>query len=71
VDAGAIARDGVTELGAILLGHAPGREGGEITVFDSTGLAVQDLAVARLVYERYREEPGAPAFDGIVEISLT
>src|SRR5688572_5892558 len=40
VDAGSIARDGVTELGAILLGDAAGREGDdEITVFDSTGLA--------------------------------
>jgi alanine dehydrogenase len=61
----------VTELGHILLGDAPGRESpDEITVFDSTGLAVQDLAVAALVYERYREEPDAPAFEGVVEISL-
>ena len=61
----------VTELGHILLGDAPGRASSdEITVFDSTGLAVQDLAVAALVYERYRAEPDAPAFDGVVEISL-
>jgi alanine dehydrogenase len=71
VEAGSIARENVTELGHILLGDAPGRESpDEITVFDSTGLAVQDLAVATLVYERYREEPDAPAFDGVVEISL-
>ena len=38
----------VTELGRILLGEAGGRaQADEITVFDSTGLAVQDLAVAR------------------------
>jgi alanine dehydrogenase len=56
VDGGSIARDDVTELGDILLGNAPGRESGdEITVFDSTGLAVQDLAVAALVYERADE----------------
>jgi alanine dehydrogenase len=71
VDTGSIARDDVTELGAILLGKAPGRESGdEVTVFDSTGLAVQDLAVAALVYERYREDPGAAAFDGVVEVDL-
>jgi alanine dehydrogenase len=71
VEAGSIARENVTELGHILLGDAPGRESpDEITVFDSTGLAVQDLAVAARVYERYREEPDAPAFDGVIEISL-
>ena len=70
VDAGSIAREGVTELGAILLGDAPGREGDEITVFDSTGLAVQDLAVAALVYKGYRSQPDAPAFDGVIEIDL-
>jgi hypothetical protein len=31
---------------------------------------VQDLAVAALVYERYRAETDAPAFDGVVEIEL-
>jgi alanine dehydrogenase len=70
-DAGTIARDDVTELGAILLGAAPARESvDEITVFDSTGLAVQDLAVASLVYEGYRSAPRAPAFDGVIEIDL-
>ncbi|HXV56311.1 MAG TPA: ornithine cyclodeaminase family protein [Gaiellaceae bacterium] len=71
VDEGKLGRDGVTELGRILVGEAPGREGaGAITVFDSTGLAVQDLAVAALVYERYRSEPDAPAFAGVVEVEL-
>jgi alanine dehydrogenase len=71
VDAGSIAREGVTELGAILLGDAPGRTSpDEITVFDSTGLAVQDLAVAALVYKGYRSQPDAPAFDGVIEIDL-
>jgi alanine dehydrogenase len=71
VDAGSLTRDDVTELGAILLGDLAGRQSPEeITVFDSTGLAVQDLAVAVLVYEGYRSKPGAPAFDGVVEISL-
>jgi ornithine cyclodeaminase len=41
------------ELGALLLGEAPfSRGAGDITVFDMTGLALQDLTVARLIYER-------------------
>jgi alanine dehydrogenase len=47
--AGVVARDDVTELGAVLLGAADGRRmAGEITLFDSTGLAIQDLAVAKV-----------------------
>jgi alanine dehydrogenase len=52
VEAGAIARDDVTELGAVLSGQAEGRRSaGESTVFDSTGLAIQDLAIALAAYE--------------------
>ncbi|HKQ68306.1 MAG TPA: ornithine cyclodeaminase family protein [Polyangiaceae bacterium] len=39
-------------LGEVLAGKKKGREGDEITIFDSTGLAIQDLAVARHVYGR-------------------
>jgi len=47
VDAGLIGRADVTQLGAVLAGDADGRtSAGEITTFDSTGLAIQDLAVA-------------------------
>jgi ornithine cyclodeaminase/alanine dehydrogenase-like protein (mu-crystallin family) len=71
VDAGTLGRDDVTELGRILLGEAPGRAADdEITVFDSTGLAVQDLAVAALVYERWRADADDPAFAGVVEVEL-
>jgi ornithine cyclodeaminase/alanine dehydrogenase-like protein (mu-crystallin family) len=50
VEAGAISRDDVTELGAVLTGEAAGRRSpDEITVFDSTGLAIQDLAIALAV----------------------
>jgi ornithine cyclodeaminase/alanine dehydrogenase-like protein (mu-crystallin family) len=47
-------REEVTELGAVLAGTAAGRsaDDGEITVFDSTGLAIQDLAVALAALER-------------------
>ncbi|NPC57693.1 ornithine cyclodeaminase family protein [Caenimonas soli] len=41
------------ELGTLLLGEAPFfRAAGDVTVFDMTGLALQDLTVARLIYER-------------------
>jgi alanine dehydrogenase len=56
VEAGAIAREDVTELGTVLAGLAPGRESpGEITSFDSTGLAIQDLAIALAAMERSGE----------------
>jgi ornithine cyclodeaminase/alanine dehydrogenase-like protein (mu-crystallin family) len=43
----------VTQLGAVLAGDAPGRAGADdITVFDSTGLAIQDLAIALVAIER-------------------
>ena len=47
-----LSRDAIhATLGEIVAGLGPGRESDdEITVFDSTGLAVQDVALARLVY---------------------
>ncbi len=39
------------ELGQVVCGRTPGRQSDDdITVFDSTGLAIQDLACAALVY---------------------
>jgi alanine dehydrogenase len=56
VAAGVIGREDVTELGAVLTGAAAGRLAQEdITVFDSTGLAIQDLAVAIAAYTRADE----------------
>jgi alanine dehydrogenase len=56
VDAGAVAREDVTELGAVLAGDAEGRRSDdEATVFDSTGLAIQDLAIALAAMERVEE----------------
>jgi alanine dehydrogenase len=41
------------ELGEVIVGLKPGRTSDEeITIFDSTGLAIQDVASAHLVYER-------------------
>jgi len=52
VEAGRITREQVTELGAVLTGAAPGRvSGDEITLFDSTGLAIQDVALCLAVLE--------------------
>jgi alanine dehydrogenase len=54
--AGKIGREDVTQLGDVLTGDAQGRQSDDdITIFDSTGLAVQDLAVAALVYESANE----------------
>ncbi len=42
--------------GEIIVGHKPGRRDAEaITVFDSTGLAIEDVATARLVYEKAKQ----------------
>jgi ornithine cyclodeaminase/alanine dehydrogenase-like protein (mu-crystallin family) len=43
----------VTELGAVLVGDADGRRSaGDITLFDSTGLAIQDLAIAKVALSK-------------------
>ena len=53
VAAGRIEGDDVTMLGDVLAGTAEGRRSGdEITLFDSTGLAIQDLAIALAALER-------------------
>ena len=56
VEAGVLARDDVSQLGDVLIGTAEGRKSDEdITVFDSTGLAIQDLAIALAALERADE----------------
>ncbi len=44
------------KLGDVIIGNAKGREGDEITIFDSTGLAVQDVVTAGMIYRRDREQ---------------
>jgi ornithine cyclodeaminase/alanine dehydrogenase-like protein (mu-crystallin family) len=52
VEAGKLERERVVQLGDVLAGSAPGRQGDEeITTFDSTGLAIQDLAIALAALE--------------------
>jgi alanine dehydrogenase len=65
VHANVLGEEDVTELGAVLAEEAPGRRSdGDITVFDSTGLAIQDLAVALAALER------ASTVAGVTEIEL-
>jgi len=63
VEGGRLTREQVTELGAVLAGEADGRRGDdEITTFDSTGLAIQDLAIALAAIER-RDELDLPLLE--------
>jgi alanine dehydrogenase len=56
VEAGLLGRDDVAQLGDVLIGNAEGRQSArDITVFDSTGLAIQDLAIALAAMERAGE----------------
>jgi len=56
LDAGLMTRAAVhAELGQVIVGRRPGRASAEeITIFDSTGTALQDVAAAAMVYERAR-----------------
>jgi alanine dehydrogenase len=56
VEAGLLRREQVTQLGDVLAGTAEGRRSADDrTVFDSTGLAIQDLAIALAAVERAEE----------------
>jgi alanine dehydrogenase len=56
VKAGLITRERVTELGAVLAGEEPGRrDDSDVMLLDSTGLAIQDLAIALAAVERAPE----------------
>ena len=58
VEAGLVGRGDVTDLGAVLAGEVAAPSGGErATLFDSTGLAIQDLAIAIAVYAAGMNSP--------------
>jgi alanine dehydrogenase len=62
IEAGLIAQADVTELGEVLTGMSPGRASAdETTLFDSTGLAIQDLAICRAVLEAHAAGAVKPA----------
>ncbi len=55
VEQGRVTEQDVTSLGAVLAGDHPGRTSPEeMTLFDSTGLAIQDLAIARVAWEAWQ-----------------
>jgi len=52
------------EIGEIVVGDKPGRTAEDgVTVFDSTGLAIQDVAAAHAVYEHANERDNGTSFD--------
>ncbi len=56
VAAGLVAEGDITPLGAVLTGAHPGRgSDAEITLFDGTGVGLQDLAVAAVAVARAKE----------------
>jgi alanine dehydrogenase len=51
-------------LAEVITGKKPGRTDNKIiTVFDSTGIAVEDLAVAKLVFDKAQQLGGYPSVD--------
>ncbi|MBB6646400.1 ornithine cyclodeaminase family protein [Halobellus ruber] len=51
-------------VGEIVIGEKPGRVADDgVTVFDSTGLAIQDVAAARIAYEHATAAEAGYAFD--------
>jgi ornithine cyclodeaminase/alanine dehydrogenase-like protein (mu-crystallin family) len=64
VEAGLVTEQDVTALGAVLSGTAGGRrDDAEITAFDSTGLAIQDLAIALAAIEAAGDVPDLPRLE--------
>jgi alanine dehydrogenase len=64
VEAGLVTRDQITELGEVLTGSQPGRSAQDgVTLFDSTGLAIQDLALCLALIEAHRA--GRVRADGV------
>lgn len=56
VAAGLVDASAITPLGDVLIGRHPGRRSAEeITLFDGTGVGLQDLAVAAVAVQRARE----------------
>jgi alanine dehydrogenase len=64
-NAGVLSDDDIYgDIGAIVVGDREGRTDDDgITVFDSTGLAIQDVAAAHIVYEHARENDNGYEFD--------
>jgi ornithine cyclodeaminase/alanine dehydrogenase-like protein (mu-crystallin family) len=53
LETGVIMPEAVQEIGSVIAGRSPGRQSPEdVTFFASQGLALEDMAVARIVYDR-------------------
>ncbi len=56
LETGVVLPEAVREIGQVIAGQVPGRTSPEqITLFASQGLAIEDLAAARLAYDRAKE----------------
>lgn len=56
VNAGITDKNKLIEIGGLILGKSKGRTGDkEITIFDSTGIALQDLAVSKYILLKAEE----------------
>lgn len=56
VGAGLVSAEQITPLGDVIIGRHPGRRSAEeVTLFDGTGVGLQDLAVAAVAVTRARE----------------
>jgi ornithine cyclodeaminase len=56
IAAGLLDASAITPIGDVLIGQHPGRRSAEeVTLFDGTGVGLQDLAVAAVAVERARE----------------
>ncbi len=57
INEGIISSENIISIGDIINGKIPGRQSpSEITIFKSVGIAAQDVAVAKLVYDRALKE---------------
>jgi ornithine cyclodeaminase len=57
VDSGILSWDAVLELGQVVTGKASGRaSANDITLFESQGIALEDVAVAAHIFERAKTE---------------
>lgn len=63
IAAGLIAEGAIAELGAVVTGDNPGRGDAEVTIFDGTGVGLQDLAVAQKVLALAKEKGLAQDID--------
>ncbi|MHC4591492.1 MAG: ornithine cyclodeaminase family protein [Planctomycetota bacterium] len=73
VSKGLIGRDDIhADIGQVVAGTKPGREDpDETTVFDSTGLAIQDLACAAHVFRRLMSDAGTRAALSTIDFLAT